>query len=46
VHRVFDMHAFYLPHPNTAEPMLVMDTSTPGHPARKSFFTTYGATET
>jgi len=49
VHRVFAMHAFYLPHPTTAEPMLVMDTSAPAAPrtaARKSFFTTDGPTDT
>ena len=44
VHQVFAMHAFYLPHPTTAAPMLVMDTCPPAQPktaARKSFFTTY-----
>jgi iron complex transport system ATP-binding protein len=48
VHGVFAMHAFYLPHPTTAEPMLVMDTCAPAAPhatPRKSFFTTYGSTE-
>ncbi len=45
LHRVFAMHAFYLPHPTTAEPMLVMDTSAPSvRPTapRQNFFTTDG----
>ena len=48
VHRVFAMHSFYLPHPTTAEPMLVMDTCAPQAPhaaPRKSFFTTNSSTE-
>lgn len=43
VHQVFGLHAFYLPHPDTAQPLLVMDTrppSTAGHP-RTSFFNHY-----
>lgn len=51
VHQVFAMHAFYLPHPTTAEPMLVMDTTAPAPPStqpaqpRKSFFTHYLSTD-
>jgi iron complex transport system ATP-binding protein len=49
VHQVFGMHAFYLPHPDTARPMLVMDTEPPAVPAaglprsasRNSFFSHY-----
>lgn len=43
VHQVFGLHAFYLPHPDTAQPLLVMDTrspSTASHP-RTSFFNHY-----
>jgi iron complex transport system ATP-binding protein len=43
VHQVFGLHAFYLPHPDTAQPLLVMDTRTPAttaHP-RTSFFNHY-----
>ena len=45
VHQVFGMHAFYLPHPKTSQPMLVMDNSAKTHEAkpaaRSSFFTHY-----
>lgn len=43
VHQVFGLHAFYLPHPDTAQPLLVMDTSPPAttSPPRTSFFNHY-----
>nr|WP_315465772.1 ABC transporter ATP-binding protein [uncultured Rhodoferax sp.] len=43
VHQVFGLHAFYLPHPDTAQPLLVMDTQPPAGPARQrtSFFNHY-----
>ncbi len=43
VHQVFGLHAFYLPHPDTAQPLLVMDTQPPASPAsqRTSFFNHY-----
>jgi iron complex transport system ATP-binding protein len=47
VHQVFAMHSYYLPHPHTAQPMLVLDTKPP-EPApgsslqhRNSFFNHY-----
>ena len=45
VHQVFGLHAFYLPHPVTAQPLLVMDTHTPetekATRQRNSFFSHY-----
>ena len=45
VHQVFGLHAFYLPHPVTAQPLLVMDTQAPqaepSAPLRHSFFSHY-----
>jgi iron complex transport system ATP-binding protein len=47
VHQVFAMHSYYLPHPGTAQPMLVLDAHPPdapvGSPAhhRNSFFNHY-----
>ena len=47
VHQVFAMHSYYLPHPHTAQPMLVLDTKppdpAPGSPLqhRNSFFNHY-----
>jgi len=44
LHEVFQVHAFYLPHPATERPILVMDTaSARAQPAapRTSFFSTY-----
>jgi iron complex transport system ATP-binding protein len=47
VHQVFAMHSYYLPHPHTEQPMLVLDTKPP-EPApgsapqhRNSFFNHY-----
>jgi len=46
LHQVFGLHAFYLPHPDTEQPMLVMDTKTPesAHAQRNSFFNHYEET--
>lgn len=43
LHHVFGLHAFYLPHPDTEQPMLVMDTKAPvnSHAQRNSFFNHY-----
>jgi iron complex transport system ATP-binding protein len=43
VHQVFGLHAFYLPHPDTSQPLLVMDTQPPASPVsqRTSFFNHY-----
>jgi len=43
VHQVFGVHAFYLPHPDTAHPLLVMDPQTPARAPgpRTSFFNHY-----
>lgn len=47
VHQVFAMHSYYLPHPHTAQPMLVLDTKPPEPAAgsapqhRNSFFNHY-----
>lgn len=47
VHQVFAMHSYYLPHPGTAQPMLVLDAHPPDAPAgspphhRTSFFNHY-----
>lgn len=47
VHQVFAMHSYYLPHPSTAQPMLVLDAHPPDAPAdspshhRNSFFNHY-----
>ena len=43
VHQVFGLHAFYLPHPETAQPLFVMDTKAPASTRahRNSFFTHY-----
>jgi iron complex transport system ATP-binding protein len=43
VHQVFGLHAFYLPHPDTSKPLLVMDTLAPASPfkQRTGFFNCY-----
>jgi iron complex transport system ATP-binding protein len=47
VHQVFAMHSYYLPHPSTAQPMLVLDAHPPDAPSgspphpRTSFFNHY-----
>ncbi len=47
VHQVFGIHSFYLPHPETAQPLLVMDTCAAPAPQRRhsavrqSFFSHY-----
>lgn len=44
LHEVFQVHAFYLPHPATERPILVMDTAAAGVRAaapRTSFFSSY-----
>lgn len=50
VHQVFAVHSYYLPHPNTAQPMLVLDSKPPDAPLgsqpnhRNSFFNHYEET--